>query len=516
MLKKIRIMGVFVLLLVITIPSSAASFSAPTSQENISIETIERPFFRNVTDITHSDGGMVYVGTDGNGLVRYDTDDNSFEVLNTTSDFPTNKIDYVKWSSKNEELYFSNYDPKPYHKNESIIPYAYSYSAEAGVYPIGNRFQERTFNYILINDTYVIGNDGRILIINNSISNFDNSIRNVYPVFYPAKASILTGPYINDMIIVDNYLYEVGDIYMTGGSKPVHSEIYKTNLKNISFREGGHVDKHELLLRGDDSGASSIVYNPGEHLFYVGTKNGVLQVDPHTLEVSMNITKIDGIISNNITSLSYSAKDNLLFIGTDMGLSIYNTTSEEIININKSQGILDNNINCIDYDNSEDKIYIGHDNGISIFKIKDITDLPKIQHTPLTQATVGKPIPITATITDSSNISSALVYYRPTDQANFTSIEMQADGDDYTAQIPSTPTPGKLEYYIEASDIYGNENQTKVYEVDVVEENTSTQGKDGYIPGTDMTSSVIITAIILLLAILIVIFSSLIKKENNR
>ncbi len=81
--------------------------------------------------------------------------------------------------------------------------------------------------------------------------------------------------------------------------------------------------------------------------------------------------------------------------------------------------------------------------------------------------------------------------------------------------VVSKPTPGKLEYYIEASDIYGNENQTEVYEVDVVEENTSTQDKDGYIPGTDMTSSVIITVIILLIAVLFVTFFYYSKEKRG-
>lgn len=45
-----------------------------------------------------------------------------------------------------------------------------------------------------------------------------------------------------------------------------------------------------------------------------------------------------------------------------------------------------------------------------------------------------------------------------------------------------------------------------MYEMDVVEEDTSTKGKEGYIPGTDMTSSIIISVIIMLIASLIVTF----------
>ena len=53
------------------------------------------------------------------------------------------------------------------------------------------------------------------------------------------------------------------------------------------------------------------------------------------------------------------------------------------------------------------------------------------------------------------------------EQANFTCIEMQADGDFYTAEIPALATPGTMQYYIRAADIYGNENITGVYDIDV-------------------------------------------------
>ncbi|MGM0509569.1 MAG: hypothetical protein ACQESD_00375 [Thermoplasmatota archaeon] len=220
----------------------------------------------------------------------------------------------------------------------------------------------------------------------------------------------------------------------------------------------------------------------------------------------------DGLISNSIKDIEYSSNNHIIFARSNKGLSIINITKNHIINIESRNGLLSNKINCIDWNEDRSELYIGHDNGISILTIEDNTDLPNIDHTPVTQATVGEPITIEAKITDNSNISSAEVYYRPINQTNFTSIEMQADGNEYTAQIPATPTPGKMEYYIQAMDIHGNENSTDTYEIDVIKKESTTQDKEGFIPGTSQTTSFILLITIAVISTFALI---IIKKKKE-
>ncbi|MGM0509517.1 MAG: hypothetical protein ACQESD_00105 [Thermoplasmatota archaeon] len=78
--------------------------------------------------------------------------------------------------------------------------------------------------------------------------------------------------------------------------------------------------------------------------------------------------------------------------------------------------------------------------------------------------------------------------------------------------LPATPTPGEMLYYIYAADVYGNENQTNVYEVDVVKQQSSTQDKEGFIPGTSQTTSLILLITIAVISTFALI---IIKKRES-
>ncbi|MBN2495811.1 MAG: right-handed parallel beta-helix repeat-containing protein [Deltaproteobacteria bacterium] len=79
---------------------------------------------------------------------------------------------------------------------------------------------------------------------------------------------------------------------------------------------------------------------------------------------------------------------------------------------------------------------------------------PAITHSPIADGQIeGQAVWVSATITDSSGVASAALYYRTQGGGLFASLPMTANDDIYSAEIPASAVqrPG-VEYYIEATD----------------------------------------------------------------
>jgi len=81
---------------------------------------------------------------------------------------------------------------------------------------------------------------------------------------------------------------------------------------------------------------------------------------------------------------------------------------------------------------------------------------PTIAHTPITSATVGQSIAVTADITDNVAVAGATLYYESVGESTFASLPMNVNGNAYSATIPAQASAGSLRYYIEARDMGGN------------------------------------------------------------
>ncbi|MCK4394057.1 VWA domain-containing protein [Candidatus Bipolaricaulota bacterium] len=81
-------------------------------------------------------------------------------------------------------------------------------------------------------------------------------------------------------------------------------------------------------------------------------------------------------------------------------------------------------------------------------------EAPVIDHTPVTTATVGTNIPISAIVTDTTDyVDSAKLFYRTTGYVLYDSKDMVSSSDTYVATIPgSKVTLAGIDYYIIASD----------------------------------------------------------------
>lgn len=89
--------------------------------------------------------------------------------------------------------------------------------------------------------------------------------------------------------------------------------------------------------------------------------------------------------------------------------------------------------------------------------IPDVTP-PTITHTPVEAAEVGKPITISAIVTDNVEVQVVHLNYRVVGAVEFTQVAMTAVDDVYSATIPAeSVTLLGIEYYIQAVDTAGNE-----------------------------------------------------------
>ena len=91
-------------------------------------------------------------------------------------------------------------------------------------------------------------------------------------------------------------------------------------------------------------------------------------------------------------------------------------------------------------------------------RLTDDRQPPTVRHTRIEAA--GKPLPVTAEVTDDSRVAKVVLYYRPTRQTmEFSTLEMdRGKGNIYTAVIPGEilTTQYDLIYFFEVVDEFGN------------------------------------------------------------
>jgi len=82
---------------------------------------------------------------------------------------------------------------------------------------------------------------------------------------------------------------------------------------------------------------------------------------------------------------------------------------------------------------------------------------PAITHTAVTQATKGQSIEINARLVGDTGVQGATVMFRHAGEKEYKALPMgNVGGDNYTATVPGQMANADIEYYLEASDRYGN------------------------------------------------------------
>ena len=100
----------------------------------------------------------------------------------------------------------------------------------------------------------------------------------------------------------------------------------------------------------------------------IGTENGLYIKNKTT---QLYITE-NGLSSNTILSLAYNKSKNQIYIGTQNGLGILNTLTNQIVNFHVSNGLLDEAVTSIAID-ALSNVWIGSKNGLVSFDDKEFS-----------------------------------------------------------------------------------------------------------------------------------------------
>jgi ligand-binding sensor domain-containing protein len=117
------------------------------------------------------------------------------------------------------------------------------------------------------------------------------------------------------------------------------------------------------------NGVNTIVIDQIEEIVWVGTDKGVSRLyQPYGLWY--NFTESMGLINNNVTSIATPPEEDMVFFGTPEGLSVYRGYyGFSTISIN--EGLASNNVSCLAVNNAEPGIiWIGTDSGISRYNLE--------------------------------------------------------------------------------------------------------------------------------------------------
>lgn len=111
---------------------------------------------------------------------------------------------------------------------------------------------------------------------------------------------------------------------------------------------------------------------------------------------------------------------------------------------------------------------------VQLDPIPEDTEAPQIIHEAVTNSAANTAITITAQISDNVSLPTAVLFYKSTEETDYTAIPMSANEAEFTAEIPRDKVNGNITYYMEATD---GTNSTKTAEytilVEAVEETYS-------------------------------------------
>ena len=101
------------------------------------------------------------------------------------------------------------------------------------------------------------------------------------------------------------------------------------------------------------------------------------------------------------------------------------------------------------------------------FNVEDTTP-PVIVHTPVESVLINESINITCQVSDlgGANASAVYLFYKCAGETDYTQVTMNPG---FWYEIPAQSIPTTIEYYLLASDFYGNNASTSLYSFDVID-----------------------------------------------
>lgn len=162
---------------------------------------------------------------------------------------------------------------------------------------------------------------------------------------------------------------EVLKVGRTFNCRRINNRIYICNSGGIFYCELNNLKDWFPFLENSPTVNYSCLLNGNDGRFWAGSNAGIFVIQGG--KIIMNITEKQGLLNNNVLSLSLDPKNNMVLVGTDEGCSIFKENNTRLIqNLNSFEGIPTNGITAITVD--EKQVYLGTEKGLFIFKIGDV------------------------------------------------------------------------------------------------------------------------------------------------
>ncbi len=274
--------------------------------------------YNNVTSIIQDKSGIIWIGTFGGGVNKYDPTLKKLEVFNYNQEDPK--------SLGNDFIHTI------YEDSEGTI---WIGTGLSGI----NRFDKNT----------------------NSFKRFRDNPK------YPNSSKYLNSPEVTSILEDSKGNLWVGT--STGG-------LSRFDRKTESFVHFKHVQED---LNSVSSNGINCIYEDSKGRVWIGTFSGGLNLYNEKENSFTHYLEQDGLASNTVQSITEDAKDNL-WISTINGISDFEPDKKTFKNYDDSDGLQGKVFNqrSVFSDSEAGSIYFGGEKGLNVYSFNSIKEIKKI------------------------------------------------------------------------------------------------------------------------------------------
>ena len=274
--------------------------------------------------------------------------------------------------------------------------------------------------------------------------------------------------------------YSIGDVYIVNAvdeNENVVEDFAAENMELSLSYEGyncDNVDELDIYLWDDEQQiyqkCNAVLNEDTKTLTMPFTENGqyILGVDtskPVIENLRYSIVEGTPCITANISDDFSEIDTNTVELAVDSVVVIDSSNIDEYYNKNTGELIYPLND---EWEGNHSATALAGDMAGNISDAAQISftyyaNNIEISHTPIKTADKNSNINISAEVTNASKCY--LSYKKIETDAEYTVVEMSKTDSTYSTQIPNTSTSGDVEYYITATDDYGNVQTSDTYDI---------------------------------------------------
>lgn len=340
-----------------------------------------------VSRIYQTKDGVIWVGTNGLGLNKYDP---YRSVFNYLGNFPGAEVtlsdNFVNSISEDTEgnlmintldgLNLINLEKRKSFHLPVIAKNGTRAQVQKVIYDTGQRIWFGTTKGVMRFSGRTVNFSGNKLLDDPTLRVFDIiNAENSNFILATSKYILHWNPFSNEVKVLNPFGSEVlqrinGQYWIESGDALMIFDI-STNLKIKEFPKNGSDSLHAPLA------SVKCITQDSQGNIWIGTSGGGFSLY-NAIEGSFtHFTDRDGLANNVVYGILEDRKRNL-WLSTNKGISVFNTTTKAFVrHFNKSDGLQSNEFNTRAYYRSASgKLYFGGVNGLTFFDPEEALSIP--------------------------------------------------------------------------------------------------------------------------------------------